>query len=63
LTNLPTEVRDKVRSRSDRALADLLLNPNSVGSAEMANILSAAQQAPSVVRGAAPANAISSLSE
>ena len=66
LTRLPTKVRDMVRSRSDRALADVLLNPNAVGSAELANILSVAGShagPPSVLRGAIPANAISSTVE
>src|SRR5207247_11300630 len=51
LTRLPTKVRDTVRSRSDRALADVLLNPNAVGSAELANIFSVAEliSAPPVI--------------
>jgi hypothetical protein len=66
LTALPTQVRDKVRSKSDRLLADLLLNPNSVGSAELARIMSQSELSsapPSVLRGAIPANAVNSVVE
>jgi hypothetical protein len=62
LTSLPTKVRDKVRARSDQALADMLLNPNAVGGAQWARTVSAAgAQPPSSVLGSAiPANATSS---
>lgn len=66
ITRLPTAVRDTVRSRSDRALADILLNPDAIGSAHLADTLARAHSQaapPSALRGAIPANAASSTLE
>jgi hypothetical protein len=63
---LPTKIRDTVRSRSDRALAGLLTDPNAVGTGEMARILSGAQPysvPPSALGGVLPANAVGATRE
>jgi hypothetical protein len=64
--HMPTHIRDTLRSRSDRILADVLTNPMAANTADLQQILMAAQaqQAPrSLLRVTAPTNAITGAVE
>lgn len=62
----PRAVRDTVRSRSDRILADVLTNPNAALSQDLVRLFQAAQQKqipPSLLRTTAPTNATTAAIE
>ncbi len=60
---LPEGLRGLGREHADRMLANTLLDPNAVGSAEMARLLSAPEAPQTVLRATIPANATNAALE